>query len=196
MPAGDPAGPDYFDAAAGRIRLSAPDSAWPELYRVQERRIRAALGAAARAVEHVGSTSVPGLSAKDCLDVLLIVADPADEPAYRPALEAAGYRFHLAEPDWHQHRLFTAAAPQVNLHVFAEGPEPDRMRLFRDHLRTHPADRDRYEQAKRSLAERSWPAVQAYADAKSAVVEEILDRAAGTGDAAGDPGGGAHGAPG
>jgi GrpB-like predicted nucleotidyltransferase (UPF0157 family) len=128
-------------------------------------------------VEHVGSTSVPGLAAKPIIDVLLLVPDPADEAAYVPQLEAAGFLLHLREPDWHQHRLLKAHDPEVNLHVFAVGSEEaERMLLFRDRLRANGAERSRYEETKRQLAARDWDRVQDYADAKSDVVQAIIAR--------------------
>ena len=169
---------------SGPIHLAPPDPAWPRQYAGIASRIRDALGPVAALVEHVGSTSVPGLAAKPVLDVLLLVPDPADEAAYAPPLEAAGFLLHLREPDWHQHRLFKARDPEVNLHVFAEGSEEaDRMLLFRNRLRAEDEDRERYEDVKRQLAVRHWDRVQDYADAKSDVVEEIITRARRSGHA-------------
>jgi hypothetical protein len=94
-------------------------------------RIRAALGGRAVQVEHVGSTSVPGLAAKPIVDILLAVPDSADEQAYVPALEAAGYVLRAREPDWFEHRLFKGPDADINLHVFTAGAaEIDRMLLF------------------------------------------------------------------
>lgn len=129
-------------------------------------------------MEHVGSTSVPGLAAKPIIDILLLVSDPSDEDAYVPQLEAAGYLLHGREPGWHQHRLLRGTEPPANVHVFAIGSsEVERMLLFRDRLRAHPDERELYERAKRELAARRWGYVQDYADAKSQVVEEIIARA-------------------
>jgi len=129
-------------------------------------------------LEHVGSTSVPGLAAKPLIDLLLVVENTADEAAYVPALEAAGYALHIREPDWYEHRLFKGPDTDSNLHLFSAGcPEIDRMLLFRDWLRAHPDDRQRYERTKRELAHRDWTYVQHYADAKTVVVEEIIRRA-------------------
>lgn len=154
------------------------DPAWPELFEREEARIRSALGDSALRVEHTGSTSVPGLSAKPVIDIVLVVSSSADEDAYVPPLEAAGYVLRIREPDWHEHRVLKGPDTNVNLHVFSAGSEEiDRMLLFRDWLRENPADRDRYERRKRELASREWKYVQNYADAKSAVVEEILGRA-------------------
>jgi GrpB-like predicted nucleotidyltransferase (UPF0157 family) len=131
-------------------------------------------------LEHVGLTSVPGLAAKPIIDVLLVVPDSADEPAYVPDLEAAGYVLVVREPGWFQHRCFKGPDTDVNLHVYSTGGEEiERYLLFRDHLRASPEDRARYQRVKRELAERDWNYVQEYADAKSEVVEEIIARARG-----------------
>lgn len=160
------------------IHLADPDPSWPEQYAEQAAAIRAALGDRALLLEHTGSTSVPGLPAKPILDILLLVADPTDEASYVPDLEAAGFLLHLREPGWHQHRLLRGTDPDVNLHVFAVGcPEAERLLLFRDRLRSHPEERDRYARAKRELATREWVVVQDYADAKTDVVEGIIARA-------------------
>lgn len=163
----------------GPIELRAYDLAWPELYEREAERIRSALGDRVVRVEHVGSTSVPGLAAKPIIDVALEVPDSRDEAAYVPALEAAGYVLRIREPDWYEHRLFKRELPSVNLHTFSEGcVETDRMLLFRDHLRGDADDRALYLRTKRELAARDWTYVQQYADAKTQVVEEILARAA------------------
>jgi GrpB-like predicted nucleotidyltransferase (UPF0157 family) len=160
------------------VTLAEYDPQWPRLFHREAERIRSALGDRALAVEHAGSTSVPGLAAKPIIDIVLVVADSADEAAYVPALEAAGYVLRIREPDWFEHRLFKGPDTNVNLHVFSNGcVEVDRMLAFRDHMRTNEDDRRRYEDAKRELAARDWKYVQHYADAKSAVVAEIMSRA-------------------
>jgi GrpB-like predicted nucleotidyltransferase (UPF0157 family) len=159
------------------IELAEYDPAWPGLYEREAEKIRAALGDRVRALEHAGSTSVPGLAAKPIIDIVLAVTDSADEGAYVPALEQAGYMLSIREPDWHEHRLLKGNDPTVNLHVFSSGsPEVERMLAFRDRLRTNEAERVLYERTKRELAQRAWTYVQDYADAKTQVVEAILAR--------------------
>ena len=161
----------------GPVTLAEPDPQWADQYAQEEKRIRGALGARARQIEHVGSTSVPGLAAKPVIDIVLVVADSADEAAYVPDLEAAGYELQFREPEWHEHR-FLVDRPSVQIHVFTVGStEVERMVLFRDRLRGHDQDRDLYESTKRELAAAQWSYVQDYADAKSAVVEKIIARA-------------------
>jgi GrpB-like predicted nucleotidyltransferase (UPF0157 family) len=154
------------------------DPGWPQLFDREAARIQSVLGHRILAIEHVGSTSVPGLAAKPKIDIVLVVANSADEAAYVPALEAAGYVLKTREPDWYEHRMLKGPDTDVNLHVFSQGcTEIERMLLFRNWLRGNPEDRRLYEQTKRNLAQRSWKYMQNYADAKSDVVVEILARA-------------------
>src|SRR5579859_4734047 len=164
----------------GPIQIDDYNPAWPALFEREAARIRAALGDRVVLLEHVGSTSVPGLAAKPRIDILLIVPNSADEPSYVPALEAVGYVLRIREPDWHEHRVFKGPDLDVNLHVFSpDSPEIERMLLFRDWLRSNAPDRQLYERTKRKLAQKDWKYTQNYADAKTEVVEEILTRVRG-----------------
>ncbi|MCA9858185.1 MAG: GrpB family protein [Thermomicrobiales bacterium] len=160
------------------VELAEYDPDWPNQYETYRRAIVEHLGDKVVLLEHVGSTSVPGLAAKPRIDILLVVADSSDEAAYVPQLEAAGFELHVREANWHEHRCLKGVDPDANLHVFSPGcVEIERMIGFRDWLRTHDDDRQLYETTKRELAVREWDFVQDYADAKSAVVEEIRQRA-------------------
>jgi len=164
--------------SSGPVVLVDYDPDWPRLFAREAKRIRAALGERALQIEHVGSTSVPGLAAKPIVDIVLVVADSADEGAYVPALEAAGYVLRIREPDWFEHRLLKGPDTNVNVHVFSPGcVETERMLLFREWVRANPADRELYERTKRELAAQEWKYTQHYADAKSEVVEAIIARA-------------------
>lgn len=160
------------------VYLAPYDPTWPSLFTRLERQIREALGDGVLLLEHVGSTSVPGLSAKPIIDMVLAVTDSSDEASYVNALEEEGFTLRIREPDWYEHRLLKAPGIQGNLHVFSAGCEEiERMLLFRDWLRDHAGDRALYEETKRQLAAQTWKYRQNYADAKSQVVEEILARA-------------------
>jgi GrpB-like predicted nucleotidyltransferase (UPF0157 family) len=164
----------------GQIVLADYDPEWPRLFEREAAQVQMALGERVQMLEHAGSTSVPGLAAKPRIDVVLVIADSADEPAYVPDLEAAGYVLRIREPEWYEHRMFNRPERAVNLHVFSAGcPEIARMLLFRDWLRSQSDDRALYERTKRELARQEWKYTQNYADAKTAVVEEILARARG-----------------
>ncbi|GID92196.1 GrpB family protein [Amorphoplanes digitatis] len=168
------------------ITVSPYDPDWPVTYRREEARIREALDGRALAVEHVGSTAVPGLAAKNRIDIDLIVADPADEDAYVPALAGAGYTLRTREPHWYEHRCLWTDSHDVTLHVF--GPDCDehlRHLVFRDWLRAHPADRDRYEAQKYRVAMEHPLSMAHYVHGKAAVIVDILKRAGLTADGAG-----------
>jgi GrpB-like predicted nucleotidyltransferase (UPF0157 family) len=97
--------------------------------------------------------------AKPVIDIVLVVANSADE-------------------DWYEHRMFKGPEMETNLHVYSSGcPEIDRTLLFRDWLRSNAADRDLYERTKLALAQKEWQEVQDYADAKTEVIKEIISRA-------------------
>ena len=162
------------------VQIVDYDHEWPRLYEREAEGVQSTLGDRVLLIEHVGSTSVPELAAKPLIDMLLVVANSADESAYVPALETAGYVLRIREPDWYEHRMFKGPDTDINLHVFSSGcREIDRMLLFRDWLRSNESDRRLYEHTKRELARNNWKYMQNYADAKTAVVEEILARARG-----------------
>ena len=162
----------------GRILIVDHDPQWPEIFRREADRIREALGCRVRQIEHTGSTSVPGLAAKPIIDMLLVVANSADEDTYAPALEGIGYVLCIREANWHEHRMFKGPGAGINLHVFSTGcPEISRILGFRDWLRNNAADRDLYARTKLALAQQEWKSIQNYADAKTAVIEEIIARA-------------------
>ena len=157
------------------IHIVNYDSSWPGTFQIHAAKIAEALGEVALRIEHIGSTSVPGLAAKPIIDILLVVEDSANESAYLPQLEAAGYELRVREPEWHEHRMFRTPERDVHVHIYSAGcPEIQRNLLFRDRLRINIDDRRRYEQTKRELAKQDWAAMDDYATAKTDVVESII----------------------
>lgn len=156
------------------------DGAWPDRFAVVARAVRGALGDRVLLLQHVGSTSVPGLPAKPVVDVDLVVADPADEAAYVPDLVAAGFHHVVREPWWHEHRLLKLRVPFTHLHVFGPRcPEVVRHTMFRDWLRSHDDDRERYVAAKREASaatQRDGGTGMDYNRVKEPVVRAIYDR--------------------
>ena len=160
------------------IRIVSYDAAWPRKYEANARVIADALSASALRIEHIGSTSVPGLAAKDIIDILVVVQDSANESAYLPQLEAFGYILRVREPEWNEHRMFRTKEKDVHVHIYSSGcPEIERNLIFRDRLRRNIDDRRRYEQTKRELATKEWSDMNEYAEAKSTVIESILNAA-------------------
>ena len=157
------------------IRIVAYDTDWPKKFETHARIIADALGGSALRIEHIGSTSVPGLAAKPIIDILVVVPDSADESAYLPQLEAAGYVLRVREPDWYEHRMFRTPEQDVHIHIYSVGCEEiERVLTFRDRLRRNSDDRSHYEQAKRELAAKEWSDMNAYADAKTEVIKSII----------------------
>lgn len=163
----------FGEPQRGPVTLVEWTPAWAERFEREAARIREALGGTVR-IEHIGSTSVPGLAAKPIVDILLVVADVEDEDAYLPALERAGYVLRVREDG---HRMLRTPDLGVHVHVWADA-EIDRHLRFRDRLRASPEDRAAYERLKRELAPREWPDVNDYAEAKGPLIEAILSRAA------------------
>lgn len=171
-----------------RVILLEPDPTWPARFDEEKRRIKAALAAVAAdlLLEHIGSTSVPGLAAKPVIDVMVGVPDlqAFDSNGGPAAMAAAGYEhlqsFEVAAPF---RRLFTREADGTrfsNVHlVQADHPWVRRHLTFRDYLRGVPAARQRYEAEKRRLAALDWPTVNDYASAKTPVIIELEEEAFG-----------------
>ncbi len=158
------------------IEIVDPDAAWPGVFEMLRSRIVGALGDRVLAIDHVGSTSVPGLAAKPIIDIDLTVPDTDDEDAYVPALEALGFVLRVREPWWLGHRCLVAAEPAANLHVWPpDSPEAARHRIFRDWLRADESDRERYAAVKREVAADGL--MSEYNARKEGVIREIYARA-------------------
>ncbi|MBT1584153.1 GrpB family protein [Curtobacterium flaccumfaciens] len=160
------------------VTLRPADSGWAAVFADHRRRILEALpgsGTDAPVVEHIGSTAVPGLAAKPIVDIVVAVPDVTAEATYLDQLLAAGYELRVREPG---HRLVRTPARDVHVHVYERGAAAvDEYLLLRDHLRADAGDRALYERTKRELLDRSWDDMNAYADAKTAVITAIKERA-------------------
>lgn len=160
------------------VEIADYDLLWPVRFAKLATQISSGLSGLSHGLEHIGSTSVPGLAAKPIIDMLLIVPDAAVEAAYLPVLQSLGYQLRVREPEFYEHRMVRTPARDVHVHVFSEGcPENERYVLFRDYLRLHPAQREAYAALKRELAQKEWADMNAYAAAKTAFVERIIQLA-------------------
>jgi GrpB-like predicted nucleotidyltransferase (UPF0157 family) len=157
------------------VKIVDYDPSWPRRFEELAARVRAALGATSLAVEHIGSTAVPGLGAKPIIDILVVVDDVNDEARFVTPLQDAGFVLRVREPG---HRVMRAPARDVHLHFYEPGADAIQDYLsLRDWLRSHPEDSQLYEATKRELATRRWDDMNYYAEAKSEVITEILGRA-------------------
>jgi len=152
-----------------------PEPTWPTTYLLHEARIRSAFGPVAASIEHIGSTSVPGLAAKPIIDILVVVDDITAEEDYLAPLLATGYLLRVRGPG---HRMVRTPDLDVHVHVLETGdPAAEDYLLLRDHLRQDDDDRALYAQTKRRLVAQDWPDMNAYADAKTDVITQIKQRA-------------------
>jgi GrpB-like predicted nucleotidyltransferase (UPF0157 family) len=153
------------------------DDGWPSDFARLSSIVRGALGDRVVALEHVGSTAVPGLAAKPVIDADLTVADSGDESTYVSDLEAVGFVLRFREPEWEEHRVFAAENPRSNLHVWSPGSvEARRHAAFRDWLRSHDEDRDAYGALKTELAGRGFGDVMDYNNHKAALVYDLYEK--------------------
>lgn len=122
---------------------------WPHIFEKEASKIKEAIGSNCIAIHHIGSTSVPGLSAKPVIDMIGVVKDP--EKAIEP-LEALGFKYK-GEYNIPMRRYFNRSeGVETNLHVYEEGhPEIELNLLFRDYLRNHPEVREEYAKLKENL---------------------------------------------
>lgn len=157
------------------VVIAEYDPAWATRFANERDHIRLAMGATALEIDHIGSTSVPGLAAKPIVDILVVVADVDDDGVLRLAMENAGYELRVREPG---HRMFRTPERDVHVHVWRINcDEAAKYLLFRDWLRVSGDDRARYEARKRELAQQDWEDMNDYAVAKTDVVKAILGRA-------------------
>ena len=172
------------------VTIAEPDDRWPQEFRAIAATLSAVLGGDARRIDHIGSTSVPGLPAKDVIDVQVTVADGDALERVSGALAERGWRRMVPASDHHVPGLPGDAAewhkaffdePEgerpTHVHVRIDGRANQRYALlFRDYLRAHPDAAATYAQVKRGLAELA-PDPGTYADAKDPACDLIYHAA-------------------
>jgi GrpB-like predicted nucleotidyltransferase (UPF0157 family) len=175
------------------ISIVPYDAHWPEEFRAIAAQIRAALGDWALRIDHIGSTAVPGLAAKDKIDIQITIHDFTDIVAIVAALGGLGYE-QWRDIIMHDHRPPEATGPEsdwekslvgsapdarpVNIHIRAAGRPNQRYPLiFRDYLRAHPVATGAYAEIKRQLARYHPDDIEFYYDIKDPVCDVIIDAA-------------------
>jgi len=165
------------NAAKEPIVLVAYDSAWPAQFDAERERLRGILGHATP-IEHIGSTSVPGLVAKPILDIVIGVSALPEIEAKIPDLEERGYeyvaKFEAELPERRYFRKHDGTRTTVHVHAVVTGGDFwKRHMAFRDHLRAHPAIAQEYAQLKLGLARKHAHDRDAYTDAKSPFIRRV-----------------------
>lgn len=170
-----------------KVVIAPYDPDWPTLFADLGTSLRAALGDVALRIDHIGSTSVPGLDAKPIIDIQISVRafEPLD--AFRTPLEGLGFVFRASNPDLTK-RYFREppGRRRTHIHVRRAGSFSEQFALlFRDYLRVHGDDAKRYAQVKHRLAKQYGDDRTGYTEAKRPIVWQIIDRAAAWGQATG-----------
>ena len=154
------------------------DPRWADRFAVWRTRLSDLLGPVALAIDHVGSTSVIGLSAKPIIDIQIVVPDVDDEDTYVPAIESTGTTMRAREPDHRYFRPSPGLPREVQIHVCdPQGDWGSEHLLFRDYLRAHRGAREEYASLKSELADRYRDDRLAYNEAKTIFILDTLEKA-------------------
>ena len=177
---------DYTETGPRRmVQVVEYDPTWPERFAREQSSLARALPEAL-AIEHIGSTSVPGLSAKPTIDILVVVTSVEALAAAEPALATLGYELRDSFADDEQHSFFrkvVGGRRTHHLHILtSESPRPREYLLFRDYLRSHTSVAEEYSQLKLDLATTYATDRYRYVVEKSRYVSELLERALASGD--------------
>lgn len=174
-----------YRASVSGVVIRGPDPAWPARFAELASAVRAALPGVQIQLDHIGSTSIPGLAAKDVIDLQATVRSLPDADSWPDQLGPFRRRAitddHLPPgahpgPDWEK-RYWSADEPRAHLHVREAGRANQRYALlFRDYLRTHPQSAEAYQRAKLVLAELCGSS-SIYADAKDPICDLIVQAA-------------------
>jgi len=162
-----------------KVEIHPYDSHWPQLFSTQATALRQALGETALRIDHIGSTSVPGLAAKPVIDIQISVRafDPLE--AFQHPLEGLGYVFRANNPE--RTKRYFREAPgtrETHIHVRCLGSWAEQFALlFRDYLRLHPDDANAYAALKRQLAEQYGEDRHGYTDAKDPFIWQVIYKA-------------------
>jgi GrpB-like predicted nucleotidyltransferase (UPF0157 family) len=160
------------------IELAPYDPGWPTRYEDWKEKLLAALPAAPRRIEHVGSTSVPGLAAKAVVDIQVSVDDPEDEATYVPAIESLGVQLRNRDSEHRFFRPYAGLPRDVHIHVCRVGSVWERRHMvFRDYLRSSAAARNAYLKTKEAAAARWSDDRIAYTEAKSDMIQRLTEAA-------------------
>jgi GrpB-like predicted nucleotidyltransferase (UPF0157 family) len=157
------------------IKIAPYDPRWPGRFQTMRARLAEALGGTAMRIDHVGSTSIPGLAAKPIIDIQISVPDVEDEQAYVAPIESLGLALRWAEPGHRYFRPPPGLPRDYQVHVCTIGSEWERVHLlFRDYLRSHADVAAQYEALKHDLAARHTGERVAYNDAKAPLIDSTV----------------------
>ena len=152
-------------------------SDWPRRFLVEKESLQKVFGGTALEIEHIGSTSIEGLSSKPIIDIVVMIENHENANAFADGLAQMGYKFHSASTE----RLFYTKGDPIEYHLSIayanRGGFWPRQILFRDYLRTHPDVRDEYAKLKNDLLQKDPTGSDGYIAGKTEFVQGILKQA-------------------
>jgi GrpB-like predicted nucleotidyltransferase (UPF0157 family) len=164
------------------VVLSEYDPQWPSVFEEEKQKILEATSDQTFAIEHIGSTSIPGTTTKPEIDIMIGVPEISQTEALIHALENIGYiyfkRFEEFAPERRYLRKSDGLTPLFHIHMVEENGFFWRDRLiFRDYMRNHPSEVERYSSFKKDFISKNGTDRQAYSEAKKKVVDDIIETA-------------------
>jgi GrpB-like predicted nucleotidyltransferase (UPF0157 family) len=175
-----PDGEQWSNAAEDTIEVVDSDPSWPGQFLAEASAIAEALRPLEPRIAHFGSTAVPHLAAKPIIDIFIIFGDISLWPRLVAPLASLGYVFWAENPR-SDRMFFVKGMPPFGRrrshHVHVRTPADTTELVFRDWLRGHPADAERYAKLKRALAESFKSDREAYTAAKGKLIQQILAQA-------------------
>lgn len=158
------------------------DPNWIEIYNTEAQKLKEVFGDSLLGIEHIGSTSVPGLASKPIIDIAVLIENHEDAEKFISALAEIGYIFdeglHMKTefPERHLFRKGSPTSSHLSIAYADKGSFWKRQLAFRDYLRTHPKDRDRYATLKQKLIQEDPTGQNGYISGKTELINEILDK--------------------
>ena len=165
-----------------KVIIAEYSSTWPALFEQEKKILKRALGKNENIIEHMGSTSVVGLAAKPVIDIMIGLRDFSIAHNMVTKIEALGYEYISKYEDVMPFRCYLKKVAQGkdthHIHMVEIGGEFwERHLLFREHLREHPGSMKEYTTLKKKLAKEEWNNTNEYADAKTAFIKGVEQKA-------------------
>lgn len=168
------------DSSHEQIVPYNPD--WVDLYEAGAAKLKEIFKDDLLGIEHIGSTSVPGLPAKPIIDIMVLVESQEKADRFIPDLQQLGYLFDAAlhsQTQFPERHLFRKGNPtefHLSIAYANKGSFWKRQLALRDYLRTHPEERDRYAELKQKLIKENPTGKDTYIGGKTNLINEMLDK--------------------
>ena len=157
-------------------KLISYQLSWKDRFEVEKIHLKEIIGDKAIAIEHIGSTSIPGLSSKQIIDIAVLIEKKEDGDSFIEPVEELGYQYDKLNSSGERH-LFRKGNPtefHLSIAYKDKGSFWERQILFRDYLRNYPDSRNEYQKLKQELLKNDPTGKGSYLSGKSEFVSKIL----------------------